>query len=308
MSATETVVRMLALVPWLLERPGVTVDETARRFDVTPATILSDLDTIGYCGLPGLGGGDLFEISVMRDRILVRMAHELHEPLRLHPREALRLVLVGEAVASALGERLPALRSALDTVRDAVGVPAGVEVELTDDGTTWLAPLRQAIESQRQVELAYRSRGAAKPSRRRLAPWRLHVFEGVWYLQGLDERSGEPRTFRLDRIAELDTLDEEAAPPPDDLETLSARYEPAAGDLEVELHLTPRARWVAEVVRADRIEDLDDGRRRVVFHTDAPSWVTRLVLTAAPGAVVIRPESLAAAVAADARTAAAYYD
>ncbi|MBW3562974.1 MAG: hypothetical protein KY437_10815, partial [Actinobacteria bacterium] len=133
MSAADTVARMLALVPWLLERPGASVREAAEAFGVPPRTLLEDLDTIGYCGLPGLGGGDLFEIDLYRDRIVVRMAHDLDEPLRPTPREALRLVLAGEAVAAAMPEDVPALRSALDAIRSSAGIPAGVSVEHDDD-------------------------------------------------------------------------------------------------------------------------------------------------------------------------------
>jgi predicted DNA-binding transcriptional regulator YafY len=55
--ATETVGRLLTLLPWLIERPGASVAETAAAFGVSRSIILGDLDTIGYCGLPGLGGG-----------------------------------------------------------------------------------------------------------------------------------------------------------------------------------------------------------------------------------------------------------
>lgn len=307
MSAADTVARMLALVPWLLERPGASVQEAAEAFGVTPRTILEDLDTIGYCGLPGLGGGDLFEINLYRDRIVVRMAHELDEPLRLTPREALRLVLAGEAVAAAMPEEVPALRSALDAVRTSVGVPTGVSVQHDDDGTVWLEDIRRAIADQQQLALDYRSRGADAPMERTVHPWLLQVSEGEWYLRALDERSGEPRTFRLDRVAGMRMLDAAARPRPDDDPDVPPRYEPGPDDTEVELHLSPQTRWVAEEVRADRVEDGGDGSRRVVFHTDSLPWVVRLLLAAGPGADVVRPQQLAEQVQRTATEALARY-
>lgn len=308
MSAADTVARMLTLVPWLLERPGASVGEVADAFGVSRATILSDLDTIGYCGLPGLGGGDLFEISVIEGRILVEIAHELRQPLRLSPREALRLVLAGEAVAAAVGEGLPALRSALDRVREAAGVPDRIEVQLEDEGTNWLSPLRRAIEERRQVTVMYRSRGAEAPGERTIDPWGLHVAQGLWYVQARDHRSGEVRTFRLDRIADLRVHDEGYGTPPDDVDLRPPRYEPGPDDVEVELMLGRDARWLAEAVLPDEVEDLDDGRRRVVFHTDAPAWVRTLVLGAAPGVEVVRPAQLDADVREEARRALARYE
>lgn len=306
MSAADAVARMLTMVPWLLERPGASVDETAAAFGVSRQVVLRDLDAVGYCGLPGLGGGDLFEVSIIEDRILVEMADELRRPLRLTPREALRLVLAGEAVSAALGDDVPALRSALDAVRTAAGVPREVEVELDEDGTVWLAPLRRAIDAGRRVRLAYRGRAEAAASMRKVDPWALQIAEGAWYLRGRDGRSGEARTFRLDRIADLEVLDvasewgpEEHPPPP--------RYEPAPDDLEVTLLLDRSSRWLAESVQADEITELEDGRRRVRFRTDAPAWAVRMVLGAAPGVRVESPPELAAQVQETARSALARY-
>jgi hypothetical protein len=122
-SAAGDVARMLTLVPWLLERPGASLTETAEQFGVDERTIRRDLGHLDFCGLPGLGGGDLFEVELVGDRIVVRMADELRRPLRPTPREALRLVLTVDAVAEALGDELPALRSAVAKVRDALGIP-----------------------------------------------------------------------------------------------------------------------------------------------------------------------------------------
>lgn len=303
MSAADTVARMLALVPWLLERPGASVQEASEAFGVPPRTILEDLDTIGYCGLPGLGGGDLFEIDLHRDRIVVRLAHDLDEPLRPTPREALRLVLAGEAVAAAMPEDVPALRSALDAIRNSAGIPAGVSVEHDDDGTTWLSRIRTAIRDRRKLSIGYRSRGADAPAERTVHPWLLQVADGEWYLRAFDERSDEPRTFRLDRIADLDVLGEGARARPEDDVDVPPRYEPGPDDTEVELVLEPSTRWVADEIRTDRVEDAEDGSRRIVFHTDALPWVVRLLLAAGPGVEVVRPghlETLVRRAAADA--------
>ena len=45
--------RLLALIPWLLARPGVSVDEAAAEFGVTPKQLERDLELAFMCGLPG---------------------------------------------------------------------------------------------------------------------------------------------------------------------------------------------------------------------------------------------------------------
>lgn len=304
MSAVETVRRILALVPWLLERPGASVAETAEAFGVDRETVLSDLDTVGYCGLPGLGGGALFEIDVVEDRILVGMADELRRPLRLSPLEALRLIATGETVASALGGDLPALRSALDRVRDAVGMPAAVTVTVDGAGGA-VAELRDAVRDRRQVVMRYQGRGDDAPTERRVHPQRLLLVRGAWYLQARDDRGDGPRTFRLDRIAELEVTDEPADP--GEVTEVRPRYEPGPDDVDVELSLAPGARWVADAVDAREVEERDGGGLRVRFATDAPRWVAELVLAAAPGARVVTPADLEEEVRAEAADAAARY-
>jgi proteasome accessory factor C len=305
MSAARTVARILALVPWLIERPGASVDEAAEAFGVDRRTVLRDLDTVGYCGLPGLGGGDLFDVTVVEDRIIVTMADELRRPLRPTPQEALRLLLAGESVHASLPRELPTLRSALDKVRAAIDVPAGVSIRLEDDGTIWLDDLRRAIETGRRVAATYRGRQDESPIERRFDPRMLHVAHGRWYVQGRDAEVGEERTFRLDRIAALDVLDDPAEL--GDAEPVHPLYEPGPEDVKVVLVLESSARWLAEQLRPDEIREMRGGRRRVVFRTDAIPWVRSLVLSAAPAVRVDSPASLRESVRDEARRAAALY-
>ncbi len=292
MSATGDVARMLTLVPWLLERPGATLGEAAEAFGVSSAAIRRDLGHLDFCGLPGLGGGDLFDVSLVGERIVVSMADELRRPLRPTPHEALRLVLTVDAVADALGEDLPALRSAVGKVRDALGIPPDVADVLDEPAPPALEVLRHALAQGRRLRLVYQGRHDPEPTSREVEPWALHLQDGVWYLQGRDVRAGGERTYRLDRLAEVEIADEPITgerprqlPPP--------RYAPGPDDLQVEVELDASARWIEGALVVDRVEERPEGGALVILHTDAPSWVARLVLMAGGGAVVRRPASLA---------------
>lgn len=307
MSATEDVARMLTLVPWLIERPGASLEEVSEQFGVPVRTIQRDLNALDFCGLPGLGGGDLFEVNIVGDRVTVQMADELRRPLRLTPREALRLVLTVDAVADALEDEIPALRSAVDAVREAVGVPEGVRVQVEADGRDRLAPIRQALSDGRRLQLAYQGRSDATPQAREVDPWGLHVAGGSWYLQGFDHSAADRRTFRLDRIAELSVMDEAITEPAPEGPLPAPRYAPGADDVEVELILDRAGRWLAESVDDADVSELADGRLGVVFLTDALPWVERLVLMGAGAVEVVRPAELADAVASTAARALTRY-
>lgn len=296
MSAVDDVGRMLTLVPWLLARPGASIAETAETFGVPQKVVRRDLERLDFCGLPGLGGGDLFEVSIVGDRVVVRMADELRRPLRLNPREALRLILAVEAVAATFGDELPALRSAMAKVRDAAGVEEGVAVELDPEGGRWLVALRGALRDRRRVRLHYRGRTDPAPRDRMVDPWALRVVEGAWYLQGHDEEARGLRTFRLDRVAEVEVLDEALEVTRPEHELPRPRYAPTEDDTEVRLRLRPGSAWLIDAIEPEHVGEAGDGVLEVRFHTDALRWVERLLLAGGAGVEVVAPEELRRAV------------
>jgi predicted DNA-binding transcriptional regulator YafY len=121
-----------------------------------------------------------------------------------------RLGLPGEAAESALAkiqrvlpvavaDRVQALRQTLGfTLPSRDGVPPAMRVALE---------LAEAVRDGLRVRIGYRSwRG--EESARDLDPYGLVFHSGRWYVTGLDHRSGQIRTFRLDRIATLQTTAE----------------------------------------------------------------------------------------------------
>ncbi|WP_052667524.1 helix-turn-helix transcriptional regulator [Nitriliruptor alkaliphilus] len=308
MSALDDVGRMLALVPWLLARPGASLQEAAEAFGVSEQRIRTDLvDHLDFCGLPGLGGGALFDVAVVGERVVITMADELARPMRPTPAEALRLVLTVDAVAEVLGDELPALTSAAAKVRDALGVPERVADVLEPSTTSVVLEVRRALTEGRRLHLRYQGRGDDAPRDRTVDPWRVQVVSGDWYLQGHDQGADDLRTFRLDRVAEVTVSDDPVrVPAPADLP--EPRYQPGEDDLAVTLAVTRAGRWLAEVLDVDRTEETSDGGALLHLTTDAPRHVARLVLVAGGAATVQTPEGLARAVRDLARSSAGRYE
>lgn len=298
---------MLTLVPWFLERPGASVDEAAEAFGVPPRTVRRDLSHLDFCGLPGLGGGALFDVTLEQDRVVVSMADELRRPLRLTPREALRLVLSLQAVDEAFGDELPALRSAIDKVRTAADLPATAAVSVGEGtSSTWLGALRRALRDAHQVRLRYQGRTDDAPRDRVVDPWQLDVTPDGWYLHAHDETAGDHRVFRLDRVADLEVLDTPVGRPRPDSPLPEPRFDPGDDAEEVVVRLGRGARWLADAFDHDGLDD-DGTSLEVRFRTDAPAWVARLLLMGAPDVTVVSPASLAALMEEEARTALAKY-
>ncbi len=255
-STPERLERLLTLVPWLLAHPGASLDEIAERFDADPAEVSADLDVLGYCGVPGYGGGDLVEVAVVGDRVTVRMADFFRRPLNLTRHEALTLLLAARSLASvpALADSSP-LRRATDKLSRALGVPAEpFPVDLTAPGDELLGMLSTAVDRRRVVRLVYRSATDEQDREREVEPWVLVAGQGGWYLRGWCRRACAPRDFRTDRMRQVSLSDESSPQPPASATLAPPSYMPSDDDVRLVLDLTPAAWWVLDAVTVESVE------------------------------------------------------
>lgn len=116
-----------------------------------------------------------------------------------------RMGLPGQATETALAKVqrvLPsALRDRIQALRDTLGftAPDRAAPAAAAPGTGTVLTLAAAARERRRVRVRYRSwRG--EDSERDLDPYGLVFHSGRWYVTGHDHRSGETRTFRVDRI------------------------------------------------------------------------------------------------------------
>ena len=291
------------MVPWLLENPGVTYDEIAARFGGTVDDVAADLDTLGYCGLPGYGGGDLVEVTTFGDAVTVRMADFFRRPLRLSLREAVTLVLAARSLleveglpeSSALRRALSRLEALLPVGRAAHQEPVRVAVDLHTEGEEHIVPIRSAIADNRVLSIVYRSASKKETTTRLVEPWALTSAGGAWYLRGHCRVAGGHRDFRLDRIVSLEvTPDRTRAAPRGELDHPPG-YRPAAEDMVAVIELHRSAWWFSEAVPVDAVSDEGEPRRAwrtVTLRTRELDWLARVVLSLGEAARVRSPRAL----------------
>lgn len=301
---TTQVERMLNMVPWVIERPGVPLADVAEAFGTDVDTVRQELSDLAYCG-PRLGGGWEFQLEIVDDGVTVTAADELRRPLRLRPDEALRLVLVLTAAQRMVGDDLPGLTGALAKVRDAAGLDESATVAVVDDHHH-LSTLREAIRDRRVVELEYHGRKDDTAHTRRVEPWRLDLTPDGQYLQAHDlDRDGH-RVFRLDRIATVTVTDRAVVTtPPADLPRPA--WVPDDDAVQAVLRLRSPAHYLGDYVRADH-DETRDGVRHVELRTDALGWLAELVLAGGAAVDVVEPVELRDLVAAKARAGLAAHD
>jgi len=305
--------RLLALIPWLLARPGVTVDAAAAEFGVTPHQLERDLELAFMCGLPGHMPNDLIEVDFEGGRIHVGNADTIARPLRLGVDEAVALLVGLRALTDVPGlHDREALEATLVKLEQAAGDAAGPgnRVAVAVDPAAPVTPLvEQALAQQRRLHLRYYVPARDEVTERDVDPMRLVVVDGRTYLEGWCRSADAVRLFRVDRIEAADVLDVAAEVPRQaharDLD--DGLFRPAPEDLLVVVDLAPGASWVADTYPTESVVEAADGRLRVALRVADPAWVTRLLLRLGDSARVVEPDSLRADLAARAAAALAAY-
>ncbi|HKS45632.1 MAG TPA: YafY family protein [Amycolatopsis sp.] len=318
-AATDRMPRLLALVPYLLARPGIRIDEAARDFGVSARQLRRDLELLWMCGLPGYGPGDLIDLSFDGDTVTVTFDAGMNRPLRLTGGEATALLVALRALAETPGVLdTEAVRRAIAKIEAAAGQaqPSGVVVGLGvregERTARTRGVVQEALHARRALRIRYYTASRDEITERTVDPMRLLIVQAVGYLEAWCRRVEGVRLFRLDRIDGVVILDEPALPPPDakpsDI-TGSGVFQARPDQPEAELVLEPDARWVAEYYPCQELDELEGGRLRVRMRYGDESWMVRLVLGLGGDARVERPARLAEAVrrrAADALTRAAH--
>ncbi|GGF34376.1 protein pafC [Marmoricola endophyticus] len=319
--AKEQVTRLLALVPYLQAHPdGVGLESAAQRFGVTPKQLVRDLQVVWFCGLPGLGPGDLIDVDM--DALgpdgdgVIRLSNAdfLRRPLRLQSSEASALVLALRALRE--GTTAESSRDAID--RALVKLEAAtseaasaevIDVPTPDPRTADVRrQLEQAVTSGRQVRLGYFVPSRDENTERVVDPLAVLDAEGSAYLDAWCHLAEDRRLFRLDRIDGIDVLDSAVEPHDVEPRDLSeGLFEASQDDVVATVRLARPARWVAEYYPVASTTELEDGALEVGIRAGDPRWLVRLVLRLAPYAEVVGPPDLAAAVTRQARTALGAY-
>ncbi len=283
-ASSERVPRLLALVPYLLARPGIPLREVAADFDVPEKQLRKDLELLWMCGLPGYGPGDLIDLSFEGDTVTVGfdagMSRLSDTPGMLDAEAVQRAVAKIEA---AVGQAQPA------------GVAVGLALREAPETAKVRDALQDGVRRGRALRLRYYTPSRDEITDRVVDPMRMLLVEGHSYLEAWCRGADGVRLFRLDRIDEVEVLEEGAAPPPHAqlTDTSEGLFRPDPSQRMAVLVLEPDARWIAEYYPVDDVIELGAGRARVMMRYADLSWMVRLALGLGGDVRVEHPAELA---------------
>jgi proteasome accessory factor C len=321
-SARDQVARLLALVPYIQARREVSLDQAAADFGVRPAQIVKDLNVLWFCGLPGLGMGDLIDVDMdaLEGEGVIRVSNAdyLSRPLRLDSSEASALIVALRALLEGSDDDVRpivdrTLRKLEAAAGDGAAVAAQVDIRLPRDAgrvNELRDRLSRAVQEQRQVRLDYYVPARDESTERVVDPLRVVSADGNTYLDAWCHLVEDQRLFRVDRISTAQVLDSpaqlHAGVRPRDL--ADGIFSPSGDDLLVTVRLDPTARWVAEYYPVEEVRDERGGGLTVRLRVGDPAWLTRLLLRLGAAAELLDPPGLADDVRRVAAEALAHYD
>lgn len=306
--AVGQLARLLALIPWLLQRPGVSVADAAAEFGITEQQLRADLSLAFFCGLPGHMPDDLIDVSLENDQIVVTNADTIDRPLRLAPDEAVALLVALRALAELPAPTGPDVIDGViakleRAAGDAADAHRQVTVSIQGAGLSQDA-VAVALQEGRRLALEYYVPARDEVTIRDVDPLRLLVVDGQSYLEAWCLLAQDLRIFRLDRIQAATVLDVPTAPRP----TPPARgdiFNSEAAPWRIRLILTKSAEWLVDAYPSTVVAT--EPELVVELAVADLGWARQLVLRLGGTVRPLSPPELIAAVREDVEEALVAY-
>lgn len=203
-NAAERAIRLLDLVPFILENQGISIKQLAGSFDVSKEEIIKDLNLLFVCGLPGYTPLELIDISFEDEVVFIRDPQNLAEPRNLTISES----IVTRIALSALKELITdpekksvisSLQSKLSTLFQSVLPENALHVEI-DKALQVERVIQQAIQVGKTVRIEYLNLTKDEVSTRDISPMELVKRDDGTTLNAFCHKVGAIRSFAVKQI------------------------------------------------------------------------------------------------------------
>ncbi len=278
--------RLLVVLPWLMERGSATLGEMSQRFELSEAELVRDLELAAMCGLPPFLD-EMIDLFIDDDgTVNVGIPRFFARPLRLTAPEGFTLLAAGRlAMALPGAEPTGSLGRALTKLEVVLGDDA-MAVDVPSPPAT--LDLIGAAERGERVQIAYWSASSDEATERMITPRLVFADRGRWYVVADDDRSGERRRFRIDRIASCQLTGELVDLQPVPEYAPDSWFDDAPELAVATLRLNQSGRWAVERLPLRSMND--DGDHVIVEVAVASErWLAELLLRLGSDAMVLAP-------------------
>lgn len=279
--------RLLVILPWLAERGSASLAEMSERFQISEKELVADLEQAAMCGLPPFLD-ELVDLYIDDDGVAhIDVPRFFTRPLRLTAPEGFSLLMAGRTALALPGaDAAGPLARALGKLEAVLGAD-GMVLDLAQPEVT--GDLVRAVDDLAEVRVQYWSASSDEVSERNLMPRAVFADRGRWYLLADDERSGEQRTFRIDRILSFERTGVHGAPRDVQVPGGDDWFDGAASLPVVTLRLPASDRWVIERFPVRQVAEEGDALV-VELVVASEAWLRELLLRLGPTTEVVSPE------------------
>lgn len=203
-NAAERAIRLLDLVPFILDHQGISINQLAKEFNVSKEEIIKDLNLLFVCGLPGYTPLELIDICFEDELVYLRDPQNLSEPRTLTISE----IIVTRIALSALHElvsdpekraEIQALLRKFSALFESALPENAIHVEIDKEQRTQKI-VQHAIESGRNLSIEYLNLTKDEVSSREITPIEFVKSHQGLTLNAYCHRVGAVRSFKVTQI------------------------------------------------------------------------------------------------------------
>ena len=282
----ERLRRLLVMLPWLMERKHASLAEMAERFRVSENELVRDLEQAAMCGLPPFLD-EVVDLYIDDEGIAhAEIPRFFTRPLRLTAPEGFALLAAGRVAMGMPGADPEGPLGRALTKLEAVLGDDGMVLDLDQPPAT--ADLIEAASRSARVAITYWSVSSDETTERVVTPRAVFTDRGRWYVIADDDRSGEERMFRVDRISAWTVTGDVDRPRLVEVPTGDAWFDDAPDLPVVRLRVAPAGHWLVERFPVRSVtHDGDDLVVELVVASER--WLEQVLLRLGPAAVVVSP-------------------
>lgn len=284
--AANRALRTMDLIPFILENPGISIENLANQFSVTEKQIKDDLQLIFMCGLPGYTPYELIDL-VFEDGVVSIIDPQVLDKPRRFSKSELVVIVLGLQILAELNNSNSVRTNQIKALSDKImklGNSNSVLINSGQNNSPYVDIVLNAISLRKSLIIEYHSMIKDEITNREIIPRYLYFLNGNLYLNALDLDAKADRVFKLNLIKKCEVGSA----------TENQIYESKEYAIQVELEVDKK--FVNFIERnSSVITNIQENKDsyRVDLMVSNMEWLKRSILSYSPGITVISPVLLA---------------
>ena len=284
--AANRALRTMDLIPFILENPGISIENLAKQFSVTEKQIEDDLQLVFMCGLPGYTPYELIDL-VFEDGVVSIIDPQVLDKPRRFSKSELVVIVLGLQILGELSNSNCVRANHIKALSDKImklGNSNSVLINSGQNNSPYVDIVLNAISLRKSLIIEYHSMIKDEITNRIILPRYLYFLNGNLYLNALDLDAKADRVFKLNLIKKCEIGSA----------TENQTYENNEYSIQVLLEIDKQ--FVNFIERnSSVITNIQENKDsyRVDLMVSNMEWLKRSILSYSPGITVISPVLLA---------------